>query len=652
MSSVAPSCLSPSEGYRLWAESYDQQANPMLSLEQRIMEPLLPDLAGLDVVDIGCGTGRWLHALKRSGAGSLTGVDLSKEMLGRAQKKLPDVATFVCADYKAAAIARASADLVLCNFVLSYVGEPLKLLRVVKSILRPAGSFFLSDLHPDTATALKWRRGIPGPNGFREIRTQPRAMSEVVALCGEAGFAVRVHLEPRFGKPERLIFQHNGKGHYFEQVRNYPAIYVLQLTPSGRVDKRPAAVRENKPGIIDSLYGGRFAFGPTESACAEIHIHGSHVGSLLSSKDCEASLRSEGSSVDLPGYLALPGLINAHDHLEFALYPRLGKGGYGNFLEWAEDIQHSHASEIACHRRVPKPVRLWWGGIRNLLCGVTTVCHHNPFEPEIFTDDFVVRVLEGYGWAHSVPLDPAAAKKRNKTPKGQPFLIHLAEGTDEQSAKEIFELARAGALDEDTVIIHGLGLGAKGSTLLRSVGAGLIWCPSSNQFLFGRSMSPDEIREFPKVALGSDSPLTARGDLLDEIRYAHQELRAPAGELYRYVTRSSASLLRLTGGEGTVRVGGTADLVVVRDVGLSPADTLARLSFLEIELVVLRGRVQLASEGMRRRLPQSAYEGLQPLSVEGTVRWIRAPLDRLFAETSVHLHGPLHLAGKRVSLAR
>jgi len=106
----------------LWAESYDQQANPMLSLEQRIMEPLLPDLAGLDVVDIGCGTGRWLHALKRSGAGSLTGVDLSKEMLGRAQKKLPDVATFVCADYKAAAMARASADLVLCNFFLSYVG--------------------------------------------------------------------------------------------------------------------------------------------------------------------------------------------------------------------------------------------------------------------------------------------------------------------------------------------------------------------------------------------------------------------------------------------------------------------------------------------------------------------------------------------------
>jgi cytosine/adenosine deaminase-related metal-dependent hydrolase len=347
--------------------------------------------------------------------------------------------------------------------------------------------------------------------------------------------------------------------------------------------------------------------------------------------------------------LAFPGLINAHDHLEFALYPRLGRGGYGNFLEWAEDIHQSYASEIACHRRVPKSVRLWWGGIRNLLCGVTTVCHHNPFEPEIFSTDFVVRVLMDYGWAHSLPLDPAAAKKRPKR-KGQPFLIHLAEGTDEQSANEIFELDRVGALDEDTVIIHGLGLGTKGSALLRSARAGLVWCPSSNQFLFGRSMSPDEIREFPRVALGSDSPLTARGDLLDEIRYAHEELHTPAAELYKYVTRSTASLLRLTRGEGRLQAGGVADLMVVRDMGLSPADTLTSLSFRDVEVVLVRGRVQLVSEEMRCRLPQSAYEGLQPLSVEGTVRWIRAPLDRLFSETSVHLNGPLYLGGKRVLL--
>jgi len=163
-------------------------------------------------------------------------------------------------------------------------------------------------------------------------------------------------------------------------------------------------------------------------------------------------------------------------------------------------------------------------------------------------------------------------------------------------------------------------------------------------------MSPEEIRLFPRVALGSDSPLTAQGDLLDEIRHAHLALRTPAAELYEYVTRSPADLLRLNHGEGAIRAGGLADLIVVRDVGLPPADTLAALSYQQIEMVLVGGRVQLASEEMKSRLPQTADRGLQPLSVEGVIRWIRAPLDRLFQQTSWYLNEPFYLGGKRVSL--
>src|SRR6202035_3720818 len=105
--------------------------------------------------------------------------------------------------------------------------------------------------------------------------------------------------------------------------------------------------------------------------------------------------------IDLPGYLLLPGLINAHDHLEFGLFPNLGSGPYQNSVEWAKEIHHSHASLIARHRKVPKPVRLWWGAVRNLLCGVTTVCHHNPVTPELVDPEFPIRVISDFGWAHS-----------------------------------------------------------------------------------------------------------------------------------------------------------------------------------------------------------------------------------------------------------
>jgi hypothetical protein len=299
---------------------------------------------------------------------------------------------------------------------------------------------------------------------------------------------------------------------------------------------------------------------------------------------------------------------------------------------------------------VPREVRLWWGGIRDLLSGVTTVCHHNPYNPAVFENDFVVRVLREYGWAHSLLMDGEVAAKKWKTPKGQPFLVHLAEGVDEDSAKEIFDLQQAGALDEETIVIHGLALGKEGHALLRAAGAGLVWCPSSNVFLFGRTLSTQEIRSTGRVAIGSDSPLTAQGDLLDELRFAREVSELSTKDLYQCATTRPAELLRLKNGEGSVRAGAWADLIAVRDTGQSPCDTLGELSFEDIELVVIGGRVQLASTEMMKRLPTETLMGLEPLSTEGSLRWIRAPIARLFEQTTAHLAGEIRLGGKRVSL--
>src|SRR3984893_12036997 len=97
-SSATTSCVTSVEGYRLWANTYDDEPNPMLSLEQRVLGSLLPPLVDLDVVDLGCGTGRWLKALQGAGARSLLGLDSSPEMLVLAQSKLADMANVVCAD--------------------------------------------------------------------------------------------------------------------------------------------------------------------------------------------------------------------------------------------------------------------------------------------------------------------------------------------------------------------------------------------------------------------------------------------------------------------------------------------------------------------------------------------------------------------------
>jgi cytosine/adenosine deaminase-related metal-dependent hydrolase/ubiquinone/menaquinone biosynthesis C-methylase UbiE len=647
-STLPTSPISSRDAYRVWAHTYDTELNPMLSLEQRFLESILPDVKGLDVVDLGCGTGRWLAALRDAGARSLLGIDSSPEMLQAAKTKLQTAATFISADCETDLLPNASADLVICSFLLSYLQDAASFLGKVRAILRPGGSAFLTDLHPETVTRLHWRRGVHLPDGFREIQTVQPTLDELIQLCHAADLDIKLCLQPGFAEPEQLIFQAAGKQLYFENIKEHPAIYILQL----QAGQSPHNISRHTrpPNTMGTIRGAALAFGPQLIAQADVQFADSRITSVRDRYGIPPLKFSPDTDADLTGFLILPGLVNSHDHLEFALYPRLGQSNYKNFLEWADDIHRPDCSPVREHRQVPREARLWWGGIRNLLCGVTTVCHHNPYEPAVFEDDFIVRVLREYGWAHSLPMDSDVAAKKQKTPKGQPFLIHLGEGIDERSAAEIFELHQSHALDEDTVLIHGLALDKPGRKLLRSARAGLVWCPSSNIFLFGQTLSSTGLQEIPRLALGSDSPLTAEGDLLDELRFAHEFIGVPAENLYSYVMGDAAELLRLKNGEGTLRVGAPADLIAVRDTGTSPAATLATLAHSGVELVLLGGCVQLASEEVIKRLPPAATQGLQPLCVEGAVRWIRAPLRWLFAQTIPHLGDEIRLGGKRVSL--
>jgi cytosine/adenosine deaminase-related metal-dependent hydrolase/SAM-dependent methyltransferase len=639
--------LSPKDGYRLSSRVYDAEPNPMLSLEQRFLERLLPPVAGLDVVDLGCGTGRWLEKLALRAPRTLIGADLSAEMLAHARHKCGDAAKLIVADCNDLPLPRASADLVLCTFLTSYLQDVRKFAEQVRRILRSGGLIFLTDLHPVTAAKLGWRRGFHVDGSFVDIETHSRPIEQLVSDFEAFGVQPDAVLEPQFGEPELEILRRAGKADTFNAASGHPAIYILQLSvKSHRSSKRGKTLAAR---TLKSLTGARVTLGARESTPANIRIEEGRIAFLGRDLRMSTGQAREGKrSVDLTGFLLLPGLVNAHDHLEFALFPRLGSGGYGNFVEWADDIHRLGSPPIREHRGVPKNIRLWWGGIRNLLCGATTVCHHNPYVEEVFDNGFAVRVLRDFAWAHSVPMDHDLTRKRQGAAADQPFIIHLAEGVDAQSAEEIFHLAREQALDDRTVIVHGLGLDDRGMSLLRSLGAALVWCPTSNVFLFGRTHTRETIQCLPVVALGSDSPLTAQGDLLDEVRFANETVGVPAEELYSLITARAAQVLRLKNGEGTLRIGALADLVGVRDKGLSPADALATLSYRDVELVIIGGRVQLASPEVFRRLPRSVATGLRPLEIDGEGRWIRAPLERLFSETRRHLPGEIKLGGRRV----
>ena len=395
------------------------------------------------------------------------------------------------------------------------------------------------------------------------------------------------------------------------------------------------------------LKGGRCAIGPCNSVIASIHIVDGQIARIESHPTVSYRASRENTTIDLSGYLILPGLVNAHDHLEFSLFPRLANPPYKSYVDWGTDIHRRFPDAIAKHRLVPKPLRLWWGGVRNLLCGATTVCHHNPLWPELQRRDFPVRVVQEYGWGHSLALGGDLRAARQATRIGNPFILHACEGVDADSHEELWELDRLGLLDSSTILVHGLAIDAGGIALMRERQASLIACPSSNSFLFETLPDISELGAIDNVSLGNDSPLTAEGDLLDEIQFAARFCGISPETLYRMVTESPATILRLKHAEGSLTASGIADMIAIADAGLEASEMLATLRFQDIELVIIGGRVQLASGAMLERIPLSLRNGLEPLYVDATLRWVRAPVSELLRQSEEVLGSGEVRLGKR-----
>ncbi|HVW11371.1 MAG TPA: amidohydrolase family protein [Bryobacteraceae bacterium] len=378
------------------------------------------------------------------------------------------------------------------------------------------------------------------------------------------------------------------------------------------------------------LTGARIATGPRTTLRRDLTIRGRRIHF-----DAPAE-----QHFDLNGFLLLPGLINAHDHLEFNLFPRLGNRTYTNAREWAEDICRPAESPVREHLAVPKPVRLRWGGLRNLLSGVTTVAHHNPYEEDVFGARFPVRVLRRIGWAHSLDFSPDLAARYGVTPSDWPFILHASEGTDAKAASEIDRLNELGILGPRTVLVHALAAGRREIEILRERRCSIVWCPGSNLSIYGRTLAHEVLHSGIPIALGTDSALTSHADLADELRTAHS-LGIHPERLYRMVTTVAASILRLVSEEGQIRDGAIADLIALEDCGQTPAEALLDL---QPSMVIVEGRIRLLAGGLASRT------SLNRIDVEdrGTF-YVDADVAALAREASAALGPSFTLAGKRIA---
>jgi len=307
------------------------------------------------------------------------------------------------------------------------------------------------------------------------------------------------------------------------------------------------------------------------------------------------------SIIDLEGDRLLPGLINAHDHLQLNSLPRpeFGKS-YRHVREWIADVDAARRSDpqFAAGVAVARDERLLIGGVKNLLSGVTTVAHHDSLYPFLSNAHYPTRVVRDYGWAHSLYVDgeEKVAGSYRTTPGGWPWIIHAAEGLDDEAGIEFERLDALGCLGPNTLLVHGIALDHAQRARLDRAAAGLIWCPSSNLHLFGKTADVAELAAHGRVALGTDSRLSGAGDLLDELRLVGRLGVVDDSSLESLVTSDSAHLLRLTD-RGELRAGARADILIL------PARTrFADSRRADVRLVLIDGIVRYGDKDYAQRM--------------------------------------------------
>lgn len=139
--------------------------------------------AGLDVVDLGCGTGSLAVLLAEAGH-RVHGLDLSPAMVERARAKVEthDVVDRVHLDVGDAADPPGepgSADVVLCRHVLWALPDPSQALSRWVRLLRPGGRLLLVEGSWHTGAGLTADR-------CRQLVLQHRREADVVALTDPA----------------------------------------------------------------------------------------------------------------------------------------------------------------------------------------------------------------------------------------------------------------------------------------------------------------------------------------------------------------------------------------------------------------------------------------------------------------------------------
>ena len=200
---------------------------------------LLGEVQGLNVLDVGCGSGLLSSWLVDNGA-VVTALDVSPAMAELARRRLGDRARVVVADIAEPLLfAAGEFDLVVASLVMHYVYDWEAVLKEFHRVTSPQGRVVFSTHHPTMDWQLhspedyfavkkvtdQWSKGT----GVFEVTFWRRPLTAMCRAIAEAGFVIE-----RLVEPWPLASLATRDPAAYEEIRTKPRFLFFALRPLAR----------------------------------------------------------------------------------------------------------------------------------------------------------------------------------------------------------------------------------------------------------------------------------------------------------------------------------------------------------------------------------------------------------------------------------
>ncbi len=313
--------------------------------------------------------------------------------------------------------------------------------------------------------------------------------------------------------------------------------------------------------------------------------------------------------VDSQGVI-YPGIIDLHNHPEYAIYPLLPvRRKYRDRYEWRwyDDLYNrriTYPQEVLTRPHyLNLGIEIGRYGEYKALAGGTTSLQGGRVNLAYSKEECLVRNIENSAVesrqaASRVDIGRSAkewADMQAERGKGQ-LVVHLAEGASARMAGEFNAIKDSNLLGPELIAIHGVGLTEPQLKEMASAGAKLVWSPLSNFMLYGKTANIEAARRAGlSISLAPDWAPSGSKSSLGELKVADLVNKHALNNLFsdrdlvEMVTRKPAEAMGWSQRLGQLAPGYLADVLVLDDKHPDPYRNLITAIEENIQLVAVRG---------------------------------------------------------------